>query len=180
MFWRNRHRKEKIVNFVEINFHLQHRDMTQDILDEVFDKIKGLTFRAINVDFYGDFRLEVGDIVTVNTNNESCIDNLDFMMKVEDGKIKDIRFDGEACAICTSSTSIMINLLLNKNIREANEIISNFKNMIEEKEYNEKILKEAIVYSDIAKQPNRKKCALLTWQGIKTLLEEELNNHDGR
>lgn len=47
--------------------------MTQDILDEVFNKIKGLTFRAINVDFYGDFRLEVGDIVTVNTNNESYI-----------------------------------------------------------------------------------------------------------
>lgn len=47
--------------------------MTQDILNEVFDKIKGLTFRAINVDFYGDFRLEVGDIVTVNTNNESYV-----------------------------------------------------------------------------------------------------------
>jgi hypothetical protein len=47
--------------------------MTQDILDEVFDKIKGLTFRAINIDFYGDFRLEVGDIVAINTNNESYV-----------------------------------------------------------------------------------------------------------
>ena len=116
----------------------------------------------------------------INTNSESCIDQVDLQIKIENGIIRDIKFDGEACAICTSSTSIMINLLLNKNIREANEIISNFENMIEEKEYNEKILKEAIVYSDIAKQPNRKKCALLTWQGIKAVLEEELNNYARR
>ena len=110
----------------------------------------------------------------INTNSESCIDQIDLQIKIEEGFITDIRFDGEACAICTSSTSIMINSLIGKNIKEANEIISNFENMIEEKEYDEKILKEAVVYSDIAKQPNRKKCALLTWQGIKTLLEEEL------
>lgn len=47
--------------------------MTQEILNEVFDKIKNFTFRSLELDFYGDFRLEVGDIVTVNTNNESYI-----------------------------------------------------------------------------------------------------------
>ena len=49
-----------------------------------------------------------------NTNNESCIDNLDIMMKVEDGIIKDIVFDGEACAISTSATSVMIRSLIGK------------------------------------------------------------------
>ena len=44
----------------------------------------------------------------INTNSESCIDNLDYMMKIEDNKIIDIRFDGEACAISTSASSIMI------------------------------------------------------------------------
>jgi nitrogen fixation NifU-like protein len=111
----------------------------------------------------------------INTNSESCIDQIDLQIKIEEGIIKDIRFDGEACAICTSSTSIMINSLLNKNIKEAKEIISNFENMIEEKEYDKNILNEAVVYSDIAKQPNRKKCALLTWQGIRSLIEEELD-----
>jgi len=111
----------------------------------------------------------------INTNSESCIDQVDLQIKIEDGVIKDIRFDGEACAICTSSTSIMINLLLNKKVEEAKEIITNFENMIEEKEYDENILNEAVVYSDIAKQPNRKKCALLTWQGIKQIVVEELN-----
>lgn len=61
--------------------------MTQDILDEVFNKIKGLTFRAINVDFYGDFRLEVGDIVTVNTNNESYVVPIMTLEQSSDGGV---------------------------------------------------------------------------------------------
>ena len=109
----------------------------------------------------------------INTNSESCIDQIDLQIKVENNFVKDIRFDGEACAICTSSTSIMIGLLIGKKIEEANEIISNFEYMIEEKEYEEGIIKEAIVYSDISKQPNRKKCALLTWQGIKKIIKEK-------
>ena len=106
-----------------------------------------------------------------NTNSESCIDQIDLQIKVENDVVKDIRFDGEACAICTSSTSIMINSLIGKNINDALEIIDNFENMINEKEYNLELLGEAIVYSDIAKQPNRKKCALLTWEGTREVLE---------
>lgn len=113
----------------------------------------------------------------INTNSESCIDQVDLQIKIENKIIKDIRFDGEACAICTSSTSIMINSLLNKTIKEAKNIIENFENMIEEKEYDRDVLKEAIVYNDISKQPNRKKCALLTWQGVKQLIEKELSNY---
>ena len=42
--------------------------MTQEILDEVFSTIGGFSFRSCCFEFLGDFRLEVGDIVTVNTN----------------------------------------------------------------------------------------------------------------
>ena len=109
--------------------------------------------------------------IKINTNNESCIDQIDLQLKLDDGVISDIRFDGEACAICTSSTSILVSTLIGKNIDEALNIIDNFENMIEEKEYNESILEEAIVYSDISKQPNRKNCALLSWRGAKKVLE---------
>lgn len=40
--------------------------MTQEILDEVYKKIGGFTFRPLTVKFVGDYRLEVGDIITVN------------------------------------------------------------------------------------------------------------------
>ena len=110
--------------------------------------------------------------IKVNTNNDSCIDEINLMVKIEDGILKDIRFDGEACAICTSSTSIMIETLLGKNIEEAEKILINYSNMIEGKEYDEKILENTIVYSDISKQPNRKKCALLSWWGIEKILNK--------
>ena len=110
--------------------------------------------------------------IKVNMNNDSCIDEVNLMVKIEDDKIKDIKFDGEACAICTSSTSIMIDTLLGKTIEEAEEIIKNFYNMIEEKEYKEELLEQANAYNDISKQPNRKKCALLGWWGIDKAIEK--------
>lgn len=108
-----------------------------------------------------------------NTNNESCIDEINLEVKIEDNKIKDIHFDGEACAMCTSSTSIMIDTLLNKDLKDASIILENFKNMIDEKKYNEDILNQAIVYSDTYKQPSRKKCVLLPWWGIEKIIKEK-------
>ena len=110
--------------------------------------------------------------IKVNTNNESCIDELDLMVKIENGKVIDARFDGEACAICTSSASIMIKTLIGKTLEEAKQIYNNFLNMIDEKEYNEEVLEEAIVYDDIYKQPNRKKCVLLPWWGIEKVINQ--------
>lgn len=111
--------------------------------------------------------------IKVNMNNDSCIDEVNLMVKIEDDKIKDVKFDGEACAICTSSTSVMIDTLLGKTLSEAQEIINNFYNMIEEKEYNEDLLEQANAYNDISKQPNRKKCALLSWWGIEKALKNK-------
>ena len=111
-----------------------------------------------------------------NMNNESCIDEINLMIKVEDGKIIDARFDGEACAICTSSSSIMIETILGKTIENVKEIYQNFENMLEEKEYNADLLEEAIVYDDTYKQPSRKKCALLPWWATRKIImkiEEE-------
>lgn len=106
-----------------------------------------------------------------NTNNESCIDNIDMMMKVENKVIKDILFDGEACAICTSATSIIIRSLIGKTLEEAEAIIVNYQNMINEKEYDKELLGELNVYDDIYLQPNRKKCALLPSDAVEKILE---------
>lgn len=110
--------------------------------------------------------------IKVNTNNESCIDNLDIYLFVEDNIIKDIKFDGEACAISTSSTSIMIHNLIGKTIEETIEFMDEFDKMVNEKEYDKECLNEAIVYDGIYKQANRKHCALLPYLGIKKALEK--------
>lgn len=109
----------------------------------------------------------------VDMNNDSCIDEVKVEAKIENGIIKDIHFDGEACAICTSSSSIMTDTLKGKTVEEATKIINSFYNMIDEKEYDKDILENAIVYDDISKQPNRKKCALLSWWGIDKILKDK-------
>ena len=65
----------------------------------------------------------------INMNNESCIDEVNLEVKIEDGIIRDIRFDGEACAICTSSASIMTTTLIGKTTKEAENILQNFLNI---------------------------------------------------
>lgn len=106
-----------------------------------------------------------------NANNESCIDNLDISIKVEEGRIIDATFDGEACAISTSSCSIMIHNLIGKTIKEAKEYVNNFKNMIDEEPYDEELLGEANAYNNIYKQNNRKHCAYLPYEGILKVLD---------
>ncbi len=108
----------------------------------------------------------------VNMNQESCIDNLDYMIKIENGIIKDARFDGESCVISTASSSIMMNLIIGKKVDEALNVIKNYENMINEEKYDEKVLEEACVFSNISMQPNRKKCALLPYVGLKKILEK--------
>lgn len=111
--------------------------------------------------------------VKINMNSSSCIDNLDFMVKIDNGVIKDARFDGEACAISTSASSIMMNLIIGKTIKEAENIINNYEAMIDERPYNEEVLGEALVFNEIYKQANRKKCALLPFEGLEKILAQE-------
>ena len=71
----------------------------------------------------------------------------------------------------------MIQNLIGKTIPEALDIIKNYQNMINEEPYNEEILKDAIVYNDIYKQPSRKKCATLSVNGIEEVLKAYLKNN---
>ncbi len=107
------------------------------------------------------------EYISSNGKIDTCIDDITLKVKIVDNLIKDITFDGEACAISISSTSIMINNLIGKSISEANEFINNFISMVNEEKYDESLLKEANVYNDISKQNHRKKCALLPYEAIK-------------
>ena len=108
----------------------------------------------------------------INLDSESCIDNIDLEVLVEDGVIKDICFDGQACTISTSSTSIMSELLKDKSVDEANKIIENYLNMLYGKEYDEELLGEAAAFVNTSKQANRIKCATLSWNGLKDIINK--------
>ena len=106
-----------------------------------------------------------------NTRSNSCIDNIDLMMKIEDGIVVDACFDGETCAICTSSTSIIVKSLIGKSVNDAKEIMKNYQNMINEEDYNPEILGELNVFDEIYMQPARKNCALLSSKSAVKILD---------
>ena len=119
------------------------------------------------------------NFIKANTHNESCIDNIDLYVKIKDNKIIDAYFEGEACAITTSATSIMLKKIIGLTKEEARSLMKEYYQMIEEEAYNSDKLGELNVYSDIAKQPSRKKCATLPFQTLeKTLKISEIEIDD--
>lgn len=110
-----------------------------------------------------------------NTNNDSCVDNLNFYIKIEDNIIKDLKFEGEACAISKASSSIFTDNVIGKSINDAIIYIGEFENMIDQKPYNEDTLKDACCFCDIYKQNNRRNCAYLPYRGLKKYLENYIN-----
>lgn len=112
------------------------------------------------------------DFIKINSNSPSCIDNIDVYFKVENNIIKDVYFNGEACVISTSSTSMILKKIIGKNVNEVKNLLINYKNMISEKDYDKELLGELLCFDDIYLKPNRVGCALTVVRAIDKLLED--------
>ena len=74
-------------------------------------------------------------------------------MLIEDGIIKDVRFDGAGCTICFASTSIMSDLIKGKSKEEAKSIIGEYKKMLNEESYDDNgNYKFTDIYNDMRKK----------------------------
>jgi len=113
----------------------------------------------------------IEEYIKANTHNESCIDNIDLYVKVEDGKIIDAYFSGEACAITTSATSIMLKKIIGLSLDEARALMKEYYNMINEENYDKDKLGELNAYYDIGRQPSRIKCATLPFQTLEKTIK---------
>ncbi len=132
--------------------------------------------RAIIIDNYQNpmnrKTIEDPSFLTANTHSDSCIDNIDLYVKFDNNKIVDIYFNGEACAITTSATSIMIKMLIGKTIEEAKTLMNNYYNMLNEQDYDADSLEELNAYDELYKQPNRKHCAMLPFETLKKVIDK--------
>ena len=117
-------------------------------------------------------KIDDDSFVVASIVSDSCIDNITLFVKFKGDIIEDIYFDGEACAITTSATSIMIKKLIGKTINDAKQLIDNYYNMIDEKDYDEELLGELNAYSEIYLQPNRKKCAIFPFEVLKKVINK--------
>ncbi len=145
--------------------------------------IDPMLMRQIIMDHYDYPRnkelIESNDYLSRHMASDSCIDDITVQTKIKDGKIDDIRFDGVACTISTASTSIMSELLKGKSLSEAKEIMKNYFNMIDQKDYDEDVLEEAIAFQNVGKQANRINCATIGWKAMREMIKEsEENKHE--
>ena len=109
---------------------------------------------------------------SVHNASESCIDDITVYMLAEDGVIKDVKFDGVGCTICTASTDIMCDLITDKSFDEARKIINEYYNMVDEKPFDEEMLEEANAFDTLYQQANRIKCGTIGIHAIEELINE--------
>ena len=122
-------------------------------------------------------KLENADYCEIG-HNPNCGDEITLELKVNGDVIEDMAFSGHGCAISQASTSIMIDTLKGKTIKEAKEIIKIFIEMIKRESTSEEELKkleDAIAFRNVSNMPARVKCALLAWHTVEDMLNKNQN-----
>ena len=106
----------------------------------------------------------------IRMDSDSCIDDITIYIKIEDDKIIDACFEGVACTISTSSTDILCDLIIGKSVKDALYIVEQYKNMIYEKDFDDSLIDELIVFINTHKQAARIKCATLGPSGVEDII----------
>jgi nitrogen fixation protein NifU and related proteins len=112
-------------------------------------------YREIILDHYRNPRnkgkIDNPDVV-IHDSNPLCGDQIDIYLKVVEGQIKDIKFDGKGCAISQASASMLTEMVMDKPLTTAKDISKN------------EVL-ENIGLTNLG--PARIKCALLSLKVLK-------------
>jgi nitrogen fixation NifU-like protein len=102
--------------------------------------------------------------------NPSCGDEVTLGVKLRDGLVQSVNWEGVGCSISQASTSIMSDLLVGKTLDEATAISESFLQLMQSKgseEGDPDVLEDAVALAGVSKYPARIKCALLGWMAFK-------------
>jgi nitrogen fixation NifU-like protein len=107
-------------------------------------------------------------------HNPLCGDQIDVFVDIEDGKIKELKFNGSGCAISKASASIMTTLVVGKTIDEAKGLFDEFHKIVTS-DMNVNLdnleLGKMAVFCGVREFPARVKCASLAWHTMIQALE---------
>ncbi|MFZ3591395.1 Fe-S cluster assembly sulfur transfer protein SufU [Bacillus sp. DJP31] len=128
-------------------------------------------YRQVIMDHYKNPRnkgsLEDGNI-TIDMNNPTCGDRIQVQMKIEDGKVAAVKFDGDGCSISLASASMMTQAIKGQPVEIALRLSKIFSDMMQNKEYDDTIdLEDIEALQGVAKFPARIKCATLAWKAME-------------
>ncbi len=102
--------------------------------------------------------------------NPTCGDEVTLRVKLDDGKVADVSYDGQGCSISQASTSVLTDLVVGHTLEEAFTTMDAFVELMQGKgkiEPDEDVLEDGIAFAGVAKYPARVKCALLGWMAFK-------------
>jgi nitrogen fixation protein NifU and related proteins len=108
--------------------------------------------------------------IQVHHNNPSCGDEVTLNLSMKGGVVTDLTWDGVGCSISMASTSVMSDLLVGKDYKDAMNILGNFVELMQSKGQSagdESVLEDAVAFAGVSKFPARIKCALLGWMAFK-------------
>jgi nitrogen fixation NifU-like protein len=107
-------------------------------------------------------------------DNPICGDKFTLYLRVEDGVIDDIGFQGTGCAISKASASLLTMAVKGKTREEADELFDRFHKMVTGKgEANRKTLGKLAAFGGVREFPARVKCAILAWHTLRAALASE-------
>ena len=113
---------------------------------------------------------EAGEVVEVHHVNPTCGDQVTLRVRVADGTVEDVSYDGEGCSISQASTSVMTDLVIGKRVDEALATSDVFLELMQSRgtiEPDEDVLEDGIAFAGVSRYPARVKCALLGWMAWK-------------
>jgi nitrogen fixation protein NifU and related proteins len=105
--------------------------------------------------------------------NPLCGDRVSIEVKIEDGRIIGIGFQGAGCAISTASASLMTEALRSKTPEEAEQTFGKFHDMLTQDGLPAADLGKLAVFSGVRQYPMRVKCATLAWHTLRAALRGE-------
>jgi nitrogen fixation NifU-like protein len=84
--------------------------------------------------------------------------------------VKAVTWDGVGCSISQASVSILTDLLIGKELSQAQVIADSFMHLMQSKgteRGDENLLEDAVALAGVSQYPARIKCALLGWMAFK-------------
>ncbi len=103
-------------------------------------------------------------------HNPLCGDQLTIDLRVEDGVIKDVGFEGAGCAISTASASLMTESIKGKTIAQAEELFHGVHDLLTKQGTTTDIGKLQVL-AGVHEYPARVKCATLPWHTLEAALK---------
>jgi len=107
---------------------------------------------------------------TAQGHNPLCGDRITVDLKLQQGQVTDLGFQGAGCAICTASASLMTEGIKGKTIEEAERLFEDFHDLITTDKPAASNLGKLAVFSGVREYPVRAKCATLAWHTLRAAL----------